>query len=167
MKMQHPPSHWIAVALVLLALLLTLSEAHGQSAGAAATFQGRPALAGAQAGEGALAGPPQGGIGVQGSDMAERGLHLRKPPGLEDMPQGTRDETVDVAAAAPTDKIDTDAATRKDAAPRRDVAPARDRSLAKEQRSSAQKGKRAAKRTISRARHGVAEIDSTAAAASR
>ncbi len=167
MKMQHPPYHWIMVALVLAALLLTLSEARGQSAGAAATFQGRPALSGAQAGEGALAGPPQGGIGVQGSDLAERGLHLRKPPALEEMPQGKHDENVDVAAAATTGAANADAATRKDASPRRDIAPARDQSLAKDQRSSAKTTRRAAKRTLSRARHGVAEIDSSAAATSR
>jgi len=160
MKMQHPPYHWVLVALVLVALLLTLSEAHGQSAGAAATFQGRPAMAGAQAGEGALAGPPQGGIGVQGSDMAERGLNLRKPSGLDQMAQARHDNSADIVAAA-----EPDLALRRDIAPkRRDVAPARDRSLAKDQRSGVRKTKRAAKRTISRARHGVAQIDSTAAA---
>jgi hypothetical protein len=165
MKMQHPPYHWIMVALVLVALLLTLSEAHGQSAGAAATFQGRPALSGAQAGEGALAGPPQGGIGVQGSDLAERGLHLRKPSGVEEMPQGKGDENAGVAAAANTDAANADAA--KNVTPRRDIAPARDQSLAKDQRSSAKATKRAAKRTLSRARHGVAEIDSAAPATGR
>ena len=36
MKIHHRPSHWVAVALVLAALLLALNEAHGQSAGAAA-----------------------------------------------------------------------------------------------------------------------------------
>lgn len=35
MKIHHSPSHWIMVALVLAAFLLTLSEAHGQSTGAA------------------------------------------------------------------------------------------------------------------------------------
>jgi hypothetical protein len=77
----HHPSHWIAVAIVLGASLLTL-EALGQTApppatNAEAVFQGRPLMAGAQAGLGALAGPPQGGIGLQGSDGA--GLNLRKP----------------------------------------------------------------------------------------
>jgi hypothetical protein len=73
MKIQHGPHHWVAVALVLAVLLLTLSEAHGQSTGAAAAFEGRPAMAGAQAGQGAMAGPPQGGIAVEGSsDMTVR-----------------------------------------------------------------------------------------------
>jgi hypothetical protein len=74
MKTRHSPHHWILVALVLAALLLALNEAHGQSTGSAAVFEGRPAMAGAQGGLGAQAGPPQGGIGVQGSEMtsAER-----------------------------------------------------------------------------------------------
>jgi len=67
MKIQHSPHHWLAVALVLAVLLLTLSEAHGQSTGAAAAFEGRPSMAGAQAGQGAMAGPPQGGIAVESS----------------------------------------------------------------------------------------------------
>ena len=153
MKMPHTPYHWILVALVLIALLLTLSEVHGQGS-AAAVFEGRPALAGAQAGQGAQAGPPQGGIGVQGNEAAERGIRLRKPSGLDDMPQGKRDDSL--AAAANTDMSS-----------RKEVVPARDRSLAKDQRSSASKAKRAAKRTISRARHGVGEIDSSTAPAAR
>lgn len=80
--LRHHPTHWLAVALVLLFALMVF-EAHGQppnhelSANAAAVFQGRPAMAGAQAGLGALAGPPQGGIGLQGSDGA--GRNLRSP----------------------------------------------------------------------------------------
>lgn len=73
MKIQHSPHHWVAVALVLAILLLTLSEAHGQSTGAAAAFEGRPAMAGAQAGQGAMAGPPQGGIAVESNtELAPR-----------------------------------------------------------------------------------------------
>ena len=34
MKIHHRPSHWVAVALVLAALMLALNEAHGQGAGA-------------------------------------------------------------------------------------------------------------------------------------
>ena len=87
--MVHHPTHWIAVALVLALALLALEEAGGQSTGAAAMFEGRPAMAGAQAGLGAQAGPPQGGIGVQGTQAAE--LNLRRPRIIEeprDMPQG-------------------------------------------------------------------------------
>jgi hypothetical protein len=156
MKVHHTRIYWVLVALALIAFLLTLSNAHGQSTGAAAVFEGRPALAGAQAGQGAQAGPPQGGIGVQGSDTSQRGVTLRKPSGLEDMPQGKRDDNLDLAAAAD-----------KEVAVGKELKPVRDRSLAKDERSSVKKSKRAAKRSISRARHGVSEIDSTAATPAR
>jgi hypothetical protein len=82
MHYQHHPSHWLGVGIILLLAVMAF-EAHGQppnhelSANANAVFQGRPAMAGAQAGLGALAGPPQGGIGLQGSDGA--GRNLRRP----------------------------------------------------------------------------------------
>jgi hypothetical protein len=82
----HHPTHWIAVALVA-GLALLAFEAAGQqstnnmSPNAQAVFQGRPAMSGAQAGLGAMAGPPQGGIGLQGSDGA--GLNLRRPHVIE------------------------------------------------------------------------------------
>lgn len=82
MHYPHHPTHWLGVALVLLLALLAF-EAYGQlpnrelSTNAQAMFQGRPAMAGAQAGLGAMAGPAQGGIGLQGSDGA--GLNLRRP----------------------------------------------------------------------------------------
>jgi hypothetical protein len=79
MRYHHHPTHWIGdaivAALALLALLALLAfEAAGQSTNAAAAFEGRPSMAGAQAGLGAQAGPPQGGIGLQGSDGAARSL---------------------------------------------------------------------------------------------
>jgi hypothetical protein len=147
MRMHHPPSHWILVAVVLIALLLTLSEAHGQGTGAAATFEGRPALAGAQAGLGAQAGPPQGGIGVQGPQAAERTVHLRRPSGLRDTP---------AAVAASDDVAVARAADHK-------VAP-RDTGVARDHRSAARKTARAAKRTLRQARTGTPQIDSTAPA---
>jgi hypothetical protein len=146
MKIHHTPSHWLLVALVLAALLLTLSEAHGQS-GAAAQFEGRPAMAGAQGGMGAQAGVPQGGLGVQGNDAAERSLRLGKPSELDQARQARRDG-VDVAAALPN----------PDAEIRKDIKPQRDHSLAKDQRST-KKAKRAAKRTIERAKYGNSPID--------
>jgi hypothetical protein len=158
MKIHHSPYHWLLVGLVLVAfLLLTLPEAHGQVAvGAQGAYDaGRPAIAGAQAGIGAQAGPPQGGIGVQGNQAAERGLHLGRPAGLEDRPQVTS-ELDDLRAAHKDPTI-----PRKEV----DVVPGRDRSVAQDQRAIAPKIKRAAKRTITRARHGVSPIDSTAAAA--
>jgi hypothetical protein len=145
--MQHTPSHWIAVVLVLVALLLALNEAHGQSAGGAAAFEGRPALAGAQGGLGSQAGPPQGGIGVQGSEDAQRSVHLRRPANVTNMPQGTPDTKGDLAAA------------------RNAVRNPKDTSIARDEQSALKKAKRAAKRTVRRASAGVGEIDSKAAAA--
>lgn len=145
MRMHHPPSHWILLALVLLALLLTLSEAYGQPAGSAAVFEGRPAMAGAQAGIGAQAGPPQGGIGVQGPQAAERSVHLRRP--ARQAGTGPAPDAADVAAA-----------------PRDRTATPREPGLAREDRSAARKAKRAAKRTMRHARSGTTEIDSSAPA---
>jgi hypothetical protein len=156
MKIRHSPYHWLLVGLVLAAFLLTLPEAYGQAVGTQRSYdKGLPAMAGAQAGIGAEAGPPQGGIGVQGNEAAERGLHLGRPPGLEDRPQVTTE--LDDLRNAHKDA----AILRKDVA----VVPGRDRSVAQDQRAIAPKVKRAAKRTITRARHGVAPIDSTASAA--
>ena len=153
MKIQHGPHHWVAVALVLAALLLTLSEAHGQS-GAAAVFEGRPAMAGAQGGMGAQAGVPQGGLGVQGNEVAERSMQLRKPSGLDEMQQARRAGD-DAVAAGETTKAAT---PESDVALRKDIKPARDKGLAKDQRS-VKKAARAVKRTISRSRHGNAPVD--------
>ena len=86
-RYSHHPTHWIAVAVVLACGLMAV-EAMGQQVNkglnpnAAAVFQGRPAMAGAQAGLGALAGPPQGGLGLQGSDGT--GLNLRRPRIIEE-----------------------------------------------------------------------------------
>ncbi|HYE39752.1 MAG TPA: hypothetical protein VEB23_07460 [Ramlibacter sp.] len=87
--MKHVPhhrTHWIAVALAIGFGLMALEVAGQQatnnmSPNAQAVFQGRPAMAGAQGGLGAMAGPPQGGIGLQGSDGA--GLNLRRPHVIE------------------------------------------------------------------------------------
>lgn len=126
--MVHHPTHWIAVALVLALALLALEEAGGQSAGAAAMFEGRPAMAGAQAGLGAMAGPPQGGIGVQGTQAAE--LNLRRPPIIEeprDMPQGEMAQEEEPRVIA---RIDDERVLPKRLEP--DTTPAQARSLARE-----------------------------------
>src|SRR3954468_7459356 len=110
MKVLHSPYHWITVALVASAALLTLSNVYGQRTDAAAMFQGRPAMAGAQAGTGAMAGPPQGGIGIQGQDNS--GVALRPPSGLRDMPQGTVTGSADAIAVNRAVRNDTDVVTR-------------------------------------------------------
>lgn len=145
MKVRHTPFHWVAVALVSAVALLTLSEAGGQATSAGALFEGRPALAGAQGGQGAQAGVPQGGLGVQGSE-AERGVLLGKPSGLDALPPAPRDPGLD-----PVSVSGKDAVKKKESG------------LARDQRSSVRKAKRAARRTIERARHGSAPIDSRTA----
>ena len=86
---RHHPTHWIALAAALGLALVALEAAGQQSTNdlnltpnASAVFQGRPLMAGAQAGLGAQAGPPQGGIGLQGSEGA--GLNLRRPRIIEE-----------------------------------------------------------------------------------
>lgn len=88
MSQHHHPTHWIGVAAAL-SLALVAMEAAGQqsttspnvSPNAGAVFQGRPSMSGAQAGQGAQAGPAQGGIGLQGAQGT--GLNLRRPPIIE------------------------------------------------------------------------------------
>lgn len=92
----HHRSHWIAVATAL-ALGLLVFEAAGQDTSAAGMFQGRPALAGAQAGQGAQAGLPQGGIGLQGSEGAQ--MNLARPP-IADVPRVAPECEGPTAAAA-------------------------------------------------------------------
>lgn len=127
---------WVAAAVAAVALL-TLSEAHGQSAGAQAQFEGRPAMAGAQAGAGAAAGLPQGGLGPQSADDLPR---RDAAPGLPDRlgPKGEKEPPRD---ALPTQRD-------------------RDPGVAKPQQSARDKLSRGAKRTRDAARHGVNPIGS-------
>ncbi|MES3001731.1 MAG: hypothetical protein V4787_13645 [Pseudomonadota bacterium] len=160
MKIHHTLPHWVLVILILAALLFVLRDAHGQS-GSAAVFEGRPAMAGANGGQGAQAGMPQGGIGVQGSDTAQRSLRLGKPTGLDEMRQAKRDGLDMVEAADKDTSLRKDVAPSKDLKPSREVAPPKDTSVAKEQRS-ARKVAKSAKRTLRQAHHGTPEIGATA-----
>jgi hypothetical protein len=143
MKILHSPHHWIAVAIVLAVALLTVPHVYGQHNDAAAMFEGRPAMAGAQAGTGAMAGPAQGGIGQQGSQNS--GLALKPPSGLRDMPQGTVDPAADAIAVNRAVKND------------RDVVP-KDNSFAPEQRSAARKIRKAARTVRNQSHYGVATV---------
>jgi hypothetical protein len=141
----HSPYHWLAVAVVAVVALFTFGHARGQGANASAAFEGRPSLAGAQGGLGAQAGMPQGGIGVQGNEAAQRQLTLRKPSGLDSVPE--------TSAAAPstapiTARSDVTLVPRKD-------------EVARDVRSPTRKVKRAAKRTLERSRTGVGGIDTS------
>lgn len=134
--------HWLAVALVLALGLFTFNHARGQSAGAAAAFEGRPALAGAQGGLGAQSGMAQGGIGVQGNEAAQRQLKLRKPTGLD---------SVALPGAVQSDGA---VGARSDVT----LVPRKD-SVARDTRSPVQKARKAVKRTLQRSRTGVGVID--------
>lgn len=127
---RHHPTHWIAVAVVLVFALLTLREAHGQSANAAAMFEGRPALAGAQAGLGAQAGPPQGGIGLQGSDGAE--LNLRPPRAVREAPQENMPQGEPAGAPAVIATLDEERLLPPKVEP--DLTPAQARTQARQAR---------------------------------
>lgn len=119
MKMHHPPWHWAAVAAVSAVALLTLSDAHGQSTGSAATFEGRPAIAGAQSGLGAMSGPPQGGLGVQSTEDLAGGLQVPRPrPGNDRGPSVPRDPGLDRPSSPDQDRP---------SAPGQDLQPRRDR----------------------------------------
>lgn len=147
MQSYHSPHHWIPVAIVLAVSLLTLTEVYGQRTDSTSVFQGRPAMAGAQAGTGAMAGPPQGGIGVQGQDHSQVTLRNRAS-GVADMPQGE--------PVANTDAIAENRAVRND----QDIAPRdRDRGVGKDQRSVAQRAKNTVKGIVQRARHGTSGRD--------
>jgi hypothetical protein len=146
MNRYHSPHHWIPVAIVLAITLLTLTEVHGQSTDSSAMFQGRPAMAGAQAGTGAMAGPPQGGIGVQGQDNAQIDLR-RRSTGVADMPQGKLEPNTDTIAENQAVRNDKDIVKRD-----------RDSGVAKDQRSATRKVKDAVRRVVRRARHGVGDV---------
>ena len=143
----HSPYHWLVVTIVAAVALFTFGHARGQATGASAAFEGRPAMAGAQGGLGAQGGMPQGGIGVQGSEAAQRQLNLRKPSGLDSMPAAPA--TTSAAPIAPV-------AARSDVT----LVPKKDE-VARDVRSPGRKVKKAAKRTLERSRTGVGGFDTS------
>ena len=143
-------SHWIAAAAVLPVTLCMIGHVYGQT-GSEAAFQGRPAMAGAQAGTGAMAGPPQGGVGPQSVDQPGGGLVLRKPGTDAPVPR-------DPGVGTPGDT-----GTGTGLAPKKDRDPG---GVIKRERgttgtdSTTQKAKRGVKRSYERARRGVSGVDS-------
>ncbi|GAC1599481.1 MAG: hypothetical protein NVS3B2_00630 [Ramlibacter sp.] len=142
----HSPLHWIIVAVVALVALFTFGHARGQSTNAAAAFEGRPALAGAQGGLGAQAGMGQGGIGVQGNDAAQRQLTLRKPGGLDSAPAVPVSR--EGATAPVTARSDVTLVPKKG-------------EVASDVTSPVRRVKKAARRTLERSRTGVVGFDAT------
>lgn len=150
---QKTVSNWIAVAAVVPITLCMVGHVHGQGTGSEAVFQGRPAMAGAQGGTGAMAGLPQGGVAPQSVDQPGGGVQLRKPSGLE-QPQGDQ--------AVPRDPgMGTPGTTPGELKPKRDRDPGevvkRDRDATGD--STARKAKRGVKRSYERVRRGVPGID--------
>ena len=149
---QKTLSQWIAAAAVLPVTLCMFGHVYGQGTGSDQVFQGRPAMAGAQGGTGAMAGPPQGGVSPQSVDQAAGGLVLRAPG------KNTTD------APVPRDPgVGTPPGNTGDLKPQRDRDV--DGGVVKRERdatgnSTGKKAKRAAKRTYERAKHGVSGVDS-------
>ena len=165
MKMQPTAWFWVVAAAVLAVALFTVGNAHGQSTGSKAAFEGRPAMAGAQAGLGATSGPPQGGLAPQTTEEPGGGVGARRSgdvnaagprpprdPGVDRMPGGEgelkpqRDRGGDVVQRGGDDN--------------EVVRRSRDEHGLQQQGESAGKAKRAGKRSIERARRGVSGVDS-------
>lgn len=152
---QKTLSQWIAAATVLPVTVCMFGHVYGQGTGSEQVFQGRPAMAGAQAGTGAMAGPPQGGVGPQSVDQAGGGLVLRAP--------GQNGSGTD--APVPRDPGVGAPGNTGDLKPRRDRDPGTD--VIKRERdatgtgdSTTKKAKRGAKRSLERAKRGVSGVDS-------
>lgn len=151
---QKTLSQWIAVAAVLPVTVFMIGHVLGQTTGSEAVFQGRPAMAGAQGGTGALAGPPQGGVAPQSVDQSGGGMVLRAPgknSGSE--APAPRDPGVGNPGKAPSDL-----------APKRDRDATGDGVIRRERdgvgtESTGKKAKRSVKRSYERVRRGVPGVD--------
>jgi hypothetical protein len=156
MKLHHTSWYWFAVVAVTAVALFTLNEAHGQSTGPKAVFEGRPAMAGAQAGQGPMAGPPQGGLSTQSTEDARGGIPLRKKPTEPDGngPNVPRDPGLANPAGGelkPQPDRDPGNVIKRDREGREGIS---------DQGHATGKAKRAAKRTYERAKRGVSGVDS-------
>jgi hypothetical protein len=173
MKMQPTAWFWIVAAAVLAVALFTVGPAHGQSTGAKAVFEGRPAMAGAQAGTGAMAGPPQGGVGPQSPEDPGAGVTFqRRAPTSTDPAVSAANAPAANGPSVPRDPGGVDRPAKDGVQPRNDgLQPQRDRdsgNVIKRERgqqdaaggSTTKKAQRGAKRSIERARRGVSGVDS-------
>lgn len=161
MRRMNPTAwFWVIAAAVVAVALFTVSNVHGQSAGSAASFEGRPVVGGAQSGLGAMSGPPQGGLSAQSTEDPGGGIGPRRPRDL-DLPGPLiprepgvvpRDPGVDRAVPGGELKPQRD----RDDVIKRD----RDDHGLQQQGKSTGKAKRAGKRSVERARRGVSGVDS-------
>lgn len=152
---QKTVSNWIAVAAVLPITLCMVGHVYGQGTGSEAVFQGRPAMAGAQGGTGAMSGLPQGGVGPQSVDQPGGGVPLRKPSDLDRPGGGEQSVPRDPGVGTPDNSGGL--------APKRDRDSGdlvkKDRDAAGTGESTTHKAKRGLKRSYERARHGVPSVD--------
>jgi hypothetical protein len=155
MSMQQKTlSQWIAVAAVVPVTLCMVGHVYGQGTGSEAVFQGRPAMAGAQGGTGAMAGPPQGGVSPQSVNQPGGGVQLRGAGG-----PSTTDQAPprDPGVGAPGNTGELKPKRDRDAT---DGVAKRDRDATGTDNGTAKKAKRATKRSYERARRGLSGVDS-------
>jgi hypothetical protein len=156
--MQPTAWFWVIAAAVLAVALFTVGNAYGQSNGSAAAFEGRPAMAGAQSGLGAMSGPPQGGLATQSTEDAGGGMGLRRPRDLDVAGPAIPRDPNTVPRDPGMDRAVGDGEVR----PQRDrgdvIKRDRDENGLQQQGKAAGKVKRAAKRTIERERRGVDQV---------
>lgn len=160
-RMQPTAWFWVVVAAVVAVALFTVGNVHGQeNSGSAATFEGRPAMAGAQAGTGAMAGPPQGGLAPQSPSDAGGGIAAQRNDNSQvNGPAVPRDPS-----SIPRDPgVDKSLGNSGEVRPQRDrdqvIKRDRDENGVQQQGRTTDKAKRAGKRTIERARHGLSGVD--------
>jgi len=163
MHVKHLPHHWVTVAAVLALAALTVTEAWGQASGASAVFEGRPAMAGAQGGTGAMAGPPTGGIGLEGSQGSK--LNLRPPQAVRDANAAAAAQASAEGPIAPKGTPGPAAAATSTSAQVRadDLASTsqrdKDPGITKKAKTTSDKMRRDAKRTTEAAKYGVSPIE--------
>lgn len=162
-RMQPTAWFWIVAAAIVAVALFTVSNVHGQTSGSSANFEGRPAMAGAQGGTGAMAGPPQGGLAPQSPSDPGGGIDPKRgstTPLEANGPAVPRDP-----APIPRDPgLDRSVGGSGEVRPQRDrddvIKRDRDEHGLQQQNKSSSKAKRATKRSVERARRGVSGVDS-------
>jgi hypothetical protein len=171
--MQPTAWFWIVAAAVLAVALFTVGNAHGQSTGSGAAYQGRPAMSGAQSDLGTMSGPPQGGLAPQSTEDVGGGIGARRQAGMAapaaNGPQVPRDRGLERSQDGPATPRDSGMerlpGSGGELRPQRDrggdvIKRDRDENGLQQQGKTSQKAKRAGKRSVERARRGVSGVDS-------
>ncbi len=162
-RMQPTAWFWIVAAAIVAVALFTVGNVHGQTSGSSATFEGRPAMAGAQGGTGAMAGPPQGGLSPQSPSDPGGGINARRD---NNTPTGANGPAVprDPGPIPRDPGVDRSVGGGGEVRPQRDrddvIKRDRDQHGLQQQSKGTNKAKRATKRSVERARRGVSGVDS-------